>query len=542
MSFKINPLHALDSYKLGHPFQYPPGTTQVYSNTTARSDKRFGANPKYHDGKIVLFGVFGAWKDIVEIYDEEFFKKSKEEAVKNFANRIVPFIGTSKVETSHIEALHDLGYLPLRLKTLPEGSRVNMRIPLFTITNTHPAFYWLVNGVETWLQNETWKPMTTATIAYTFRKILEDFAEQTGSPKDFIPWQGHDFSCRGMSNMLDSAKSGSGHLTSFTGSDTVSAVDYIEWAYRGKEGFVAGSIPATEHAVTTMNGPEGELAFVKRLITEIYPDGPVSCVADSYDFWSLITDGAKELKSVITARGEGKEGLHKVVFRPDSGDPVDILCGTAVQKSYVIHDGMDAPTFSPGGSLYVRDATGNFFKAEAPTGKMKYRKITPTPEMKGAVECLWDIFGGTMTSKDYKLLDSHVGLIYGDSITLNRAEEILSRLTAKGFASANVVFGIGSYTYNCLTRDVFGIAMKATYGVVDGVGREIFKAPKTDDGTKHSAKGLLMVEKIGNDFVLVDCATPQQEASGELRTMFEDGKFLIEPSIFEIRERLWPTK
>ena len=107
---------------------------------------------------------------------------------------------------------------------------------------------------------------------------------------------------------------------------------------------------------------------------------------------------------------------------------------------------------------------------------------------------MWDIFGGIENSKGFKELDSHIGAIYGDSITLERATQICERLKLKGFASTNVVLGIGSFTYQYNTRDTFGFAMKATYGEVDGNGREIYKDPITDDGTKKSAKGLMKIE------------------------------------------------
>jgi len=541
MSFKVNALNATDSYKLQHVFQYPKGTTQVYSNLTARSDKHFNAPAEYHDGKIVFFGLQGAWKDIVEIWNETFFGIPKADAVASYAKRISPFVGKDPgdVVVSHIEALHDLGYLPILLKALPEGSRVNMKIPLLTITNTLPEFFWLVNYLETWLSDETWKPMTTATTAYTFRKILEDYAEKTGSPKEFIPWQGHDFSCRGMSGMVDAAKCGAGHLLSFTGSDTVSAVDYLEWAYDGDKTFVCGSVAASEHSVMTMGGPEGEMGIIKRLITEVHPSGIVSVVSDSYDFWKVITEGAASLKEDILARGKDAFGNSKVVFRPDSSDPADVICGTA----------RHVKSINSSSAVVYADLTveydGLYYTSEWDDELEEYSfsQVDPTPEQKGAVQCLWDTFGGTLTSKGFKILDSHVGLIYGDSITLERAKDISQRLMEKGFASCNLVYGIGSYTYNMISRDCFGIAMKATYGIVDGVAREIFKDPKTDSGLKRSARGLLQVEKDGNgDYHLNERVTPEEEQYGELKVVFQDGVFFNHQTLEDIRGRLWPAK
>jgi len=278
-------------------------------------------------------------------------------------------LGEGAVPIDHIEALHDLGYLPLKIKALEEGSRVNIKVPMFTVINTIPEFYWLTNYIETSISAETWKPCTTATLAYEYKRLLTEYAHKTGAPLESVAIQAHDFSFRGMSGAEDAALSGLGHLSSFIGTDTVAAIDYAEELYNATE-VVGVSVPA----------------------------------------------------------------LAKTVFRPDSGDPVKVICGD-----------VDA---EPG-----------------------------SPEYKGAVECLWKTFGGTETDKGYKLLNERVGLIYGDSITLERAKAILEQLEAKGFASTNIVFGIGSYTYQYLTRDNFGFAMKATWGQVDGEGREIFKDP-----------------------------------------------------------------
>lgn len=261
-----------------------------------------------------------------------------------------------------------------------------------------------------------------------------------------------------------------------------------------------------------------EVAVIRRLITEVYPTGICSLVADSYDFWSVITKAAPLLKDEIMARQPNALGLNKVVFRPDSGDPVKILTGY---------------TESEIASVVPKSESG----LENICVTVDGLEITEA-ERKGAVECLWDIFGGTETEKGYKMLDEHVGLIYGDSITLERANLILKRLADKGFAASNVVFGIGSYTYQYITRDTFGFAMKATYGEVYGEGREIFKDPATDSGVKKSAKGLLRVEKEGDDFVLYDQQTKQEEQQGELQTVFRNGLLHRFQTLQEIRDNL----
>jgi nicotinamide phosphoribosyltransferase len=228
---------------------------------------------------------------------------------------------------------------------------------------------------------------------------------------------------------------------------------------------------------------------------------------------------AKELKADILARQPDALGNAKVVFRPDSGDPVKILTGYTDEE---LVQANGKPAVSETGQYTVK-ATGESI-SEA--------------ERTGAVECLWNIYGGTTTEKGYKVLDSHVGLIYGDSITLGRGRDIMLRLAAKGFASCNVVLGIGSYVYGMNSRDTFGYALKAIYAEVGGEAVDIYKDPATDDGTKKSAKGLLRVEQEGGRFVLYEQQTVEQAEGGALIPVFRNGELLVRQSLAEIRERL----
>lgn len=512
MTFKINPLLAVDSYKLSHHKMYTPGTEVIYSNFTPRSTRLFNGG-RFFDGKITVFGVTAMVQHIHELWNEEFFYKPKSVCEK-YAEFIAPFCGGMAVDVSHIEELHDFGRLPVVFRALPEGARVNAGIPILTVHNTNPKFYWLTNYIETYISNNLWKPCTVATIASVYRRMLDHYAKVTGSPTDFVGWQGHDFSCRGMTCMEDAAMASAGHLVYFTGTDTLVAVDYINYYYDGQNTFVGGSVPASEHSVMTLDGTEGEFELFKRIINETVPNGVVSLVADGFDYWKVLTEYAAKLKDDILARGNCPLGLSKVVFRPDSGDPVKILTGyTNSEYAEIVVDGK---------LKFVCKVTG---------------KELSEAEVKGSVEVLWEIFGGTETETGHKLLNSHVGLIYGDSITLERAEQILERLHKKGFASGNVVFGIGSYTYNYITRDTLGFAMKATYAVVDGVPRNVFKDPKTDAGGKRSAKGLLSVEKDEHgEYVLVQEADVKLDdyRHGDLSSV----DFMVYPSSFStIRER-----
>ena len=159
-------------------------------------------------------------------------------------------LGEGCVSTDQLAALHDLGYLPVCIRALPEGSRVNLRVPMFTVENTVAEFFWLTNYIETVLSDEIWKPTTVATIAHDFRRQLDHYVELTGSDPGFADWQNHDFSMRGMSGVYDAASSCAGHLLSNYGTDTVVAIDYLEDYYfaDAMKELIGGSVPATEHS------------------------------------------------------------------------------------------------------------------------------------------------------------------------------------------------------------------------------------------------------------------------------------------------------
>lgn len=490
----INPALLTDGYKTGHHQQYPEGTTLVYSNFTPRSNKYA---PKGCD-QVVSFGQQMIMKQIHESFQRDFFDQPKEKVCGEIKTELSMYLGVD-YDVSHFEALHDLGYLPIKVSVIEEGTLVPIKVPVLTIYNTHPDFYWVTNYLETIISNLLWKPMTSATIAYQYRKILNEWARKTNKgAMDLVQWQGHDFSMRGMDSVEAVISSGLGHLTSFTGTDSLPAI-YGARKYYGETGFVAASVPATEHSVMCAGGKEDEIETFRRLLNT-YPEGILSVVSDTWDLWKVCTEHIVTLKEEILARD------GKLVIRPDSGNPVDIICGVG----YDVHI--------------------NPLRSNRPDYSIEERK--------GVIELLWDVFGGTVNEQGYKVLDPHIGAIYGDSITIDRADEICRRLAGKGFASTNVVLGVGSFTYQYNTRDTFGFAMKATYVEVNGEGREIFKDPITDDGTKKSATGLLHVKTGAGGYELVDRQTWEGEESSVMKPIYKDGEFSNPKTLSEIRHLL----
>ena len=478
------PLTLIDFYKADHRSQYPKGTTTVFSNWTPRKSRIPDID------KVVLFGLqYFVAEYLVTRWNREFFDQPKDKVVNKYKRRMTN--AGINIDVDHIEALHDLGYLPIEIQALPEGTEVPIGVPMFVMWNTQPEFFWLTNYLETSISSIIWGPSTSATIAREYRRIIDHWTAETGGNPEFVDWQGHDFSYRGMYGTEAAMLSGAGHLLSFTGTDTVPAIDFMEDYYRADSDteLIGGSVPATEHSVMCMGTQDDEVETFRRLITDTYPSGIVSIVSDTWDYWKVWTDYLPQLRDVILNR----DGT--VTIRPDSGDPVLILVGDP----------------------------------DAPVGSPAYR---------GSFELAWEVFGGTINDKGFKVLDPHINLIYGDSITTERCEAICAGLAAKGFVPGNV-FGIGSYTYQYNTRDTFGFAMKATAGVVDGELREIFKDPVTDDGTKRSARGLLSVNRDDNgELVLKEQATWEEVHNCAFEPVFRDGEVLRTETLSDIRARL----
>lgn len=471
-----NPLLLTDAYKLGHMEQYAPGTTKVYSYLTTRSDKTFD--------QAVFFGL--------QFYMQEYLSVKLElwmaEEFIQVRNHILG--STSPAVEEKIRALCNLGYFPLEIKAVEEGSILGIQNVLMTITNTRPEFYWVVGLVES-LILKLWYPITVASCCHKYRKLVNKYFDVTVDDdmhflKDFTV---HDFGYRGDSSEEGAALSGVAHLLSFLGSDTIPAFNFARkyyYADPSREPIML-SVPASEHSVMCSYSRDYELDAFNRML-DLYPKGIVSIVSDTFDVYKVLTEFAEKLKSRIMARD------GKVVFRPDSGNPEYIICGD--------------PT--------------------APEG---------SNEWKGAVRLLDEMFGSTINIKGYKVLDPHVGLIYGDGMYYERYERTLIRLMEMGYASSNLVIGVGGILRNW-SRDSLGFAIKATYVEVDGEPRAIEKDPITDH-KKKSHKGLLSLTwDEEHKYVTHDQCTPEQEALTMLKTVFMDGRVLKDYTLTEIRLRV----
>lgn len=504
-----------DGYKLGHHFQYPKGTEMVYSNWTPRSCKYF---PEASEGSVV-FGIQYLIKEyLIKQFNENFFNLPKAQAIMEFHDRVDNFVGISNVGIEHIEALYDLGYLPIEIKALPEGSVCPIRVPMMTIKNTLPEFFWLTNYLETLISSVLWLPCTSATSARLYKKELKRHAKRTSFPGNVnIGFACHDFSMRGMAGIEAAIVSGMAHMTSFCGSETIPAIRAVEEYYNADSSkeLVAATVPATEHSVMCAGGKEDELETFRRLICEVYPNGIVSIVSDTWDFWQVVEDFLPKLKKEIMARD------GRVVIRPDSGDPVDIICGLRTN-----------PHFN------TRIVEGHYYCCYAPFDiDSEYVEISEG-QYYGAYYMLGKTFGWNTTDTGFRYPSTKIGLLYGDSITLERQKQIYLRLEGAGMAACNLVLGVGSFTYQFKSRDSLGFAVKATACKINGELKEIFKQPKTDDGTKNSLKGLIAIYEENGTYVAKDCVSEVEEMEGALEPVFVNGSLVKDYSLSEIRERI----
>lgn len=490
--YKINPLLESDFYKQVHWNQYPKGVTKVVSYFTPRMSrlKLIG------EDRLIMFGLQAFIKEfLIEDFNENFFNRPKEEVLMEYAHIMDNTLGEGLYGKNRIAELHDLGYLPLSIKALPEGTRVPVGVPMFEISNTHPNFAWLTNAIESVISCEMWHAMISANVGYMYRKTVDKYYSL--SCDDNIPRRKAlgDFSMRGQESKRSAYKSSAAWLLSFVNTATVPAIDYLEKYYGcdcSKEEVGYGAV-STEHSVMCSNfAVDGdEISMVKRLLTEIYPHTSFSMVSDSYDYWNLVDNILPQCKKEIMEH----DGC--ILIRGDSGDPVEVVTQT------VFH--------------------------------------------------LWNQFGGNINSKGYKVLDPHIKAIYGDSITPQRASAIYEILTKEGFAANDVSLGVGSFSMQCLeefcgstprlnpyTRDTFGIAIKATYAEdADGKAIPIFKAPK-EAAFKKSHKGCVIVKLSDGGLIAEDEHTYAETFSEDnlMKTVFENGEIKISHSLQEIRTRL----
>lgn len=475
-----------DTYKNCHVDVYPEGMTKLVSYLVPRKSMF------EKQQKVVVFGIQAFIKNFKENADA-WFAKPTSEVIADYEKKMNLQLGPGNYETSHIEKLHRLGYLPLKIKALPEGSLVNMGVPIASVENTDPDFAWLAQWTECWLQGEVWKPCNDATAGYMYYKIAKKWYDKTTDGAD-PRMAASDFGMRGMSCMEEACKTSASWLISFNKTSTVPAISWLDYFYNADCSYNHLGIGAVsiEHSVVSSNVAVG--TSEKKLILKLLKQYKnFSYVADTYDYWDIVKNVLPEIKEEILAH-EGK-----ILIRPDSGD--------------------------------------------------QYENVIQT------VQSLWETFGGTENKKGYKVLNPHVGMILGDGCTLKQVEKIWKKLEEMKFAATNCLFGVGAFCFHAFfegdkmivsTRDTFGFAQKTTYiQLENGRELEVVKDPKTDTAKlKKSHKGLVFVEKVGNDYVATDSLNEddyekfEETHKDEMQVVFVNGVYFNRQNLMDIRARL----
>lgn len=475
MEYKFNHrsfLWDIDAYKLGHMCQYPSDTEFVYSVFQLRSNKTFKQVP-----------IVGLQYLIKEYLTQPILKEDVHELIQEM---IAMGIYHPKVERKLYD-LVDLGYLPIEIEAIPEGSIVDSPNAICTISNTVEGFHWCVGLVETLLL-KWWSALTTSACSYEYKKLVDKYFDETSDNPIAKRFVVHDFGSRGCMTPEGAAFTGMAHLLNFDGSDTIVALPLIRKYYNEPLYNPIGlTIPASEHSVMCSFGREDEIKAFEHML-DTYPTGMVSIVSDTYNWYNVMDNMTLQLKERILNRD------GKVVFRPDSGNPYHIICGEYTDKT--LRGYCEENCFNHGG-IYTLDK----------------------------------VFGHTINSKGYKVLNPKVGLIYGDGMYLERFEKTLETLKDLGYSAENLVIGVGGILRNH-TRDTLGGAFKATCVCRNGVWTPIMKDPVTDQ-SKKSYKGFVSVINDNGIYKTIE----GKHKDNVLTTVFKDGKLVQDYTWKEVKER-----
>lgn len=543
----MNPFLLTDFYKLTHILQYRPELRELTSYLTPRGSRLKGVD------KVVFFGLSAyVHSYVVKNFNDNFFNRPWWDSCNEVKEVLKEGLGYSDEMISktldNLHALHELGYLPVEISAVAEGTLVPMGVPCLEIKSTNPQFFWVGQALEASLSAAIWHPMVSATIAREYRKIARGAFSATVENGIDERTAMCDFSMRGQESNESAVNASVAWLTSMWNSSTVAARNHIQRVY-GKCGNVRG-LTSTEHSVMTSHAclDGGDEVPTFKYLFNLYKNVSFAAVCDSYDFWNVLTNILpNNFMQEIDERG--KRGVF-IGVRHDSAEPVDALCGIPVIDEVTFNKTLrwgkpkDSKTYKVMLRPNKYDPEGNRFHVRtwnenSNSWGCEVRDLTW--EEKGMVETMYEIFGGSVNSKGYKVLNPGIKAVYGDSITITRAKEIYKRLEAKGFAANNVSLGVGSFSFQALenedgslspfTRDTFSIACKTTHSkYVDEYGtvceRWVYKSPK-NFSQKKSQRGLCRIFFNENGELTYKDELYEKDLIGKnsaLITYFKDGK------------------
>jgi len=559
---------SVDGYKLGHKSQYIKGTKVVGANMTPRDNKLAHAIKEFFDGKIIFWGLQYALIFMIESWEKTFFSLPKEEAMAAYHDRVKSYLGEDHGDDAikAMSDLHDLGHLPLEVKALPEGARVNMKVPVFTVENTHEDFYWFTNYSETFLSSMVWPMCNDASIANQYFESSKRWAEHCNAPDMWVGISNHCFAARGNRGQEDAMRTGMSHATSSYGSDSLisaSALDYYYGA-NSKNDLVIVSINAFEHATATQRiayyrnvlgynnfDLEAETESVRDIATNLYPTGLVGYVGDSEDYFGYTRHILTSCKEEILARQPDSNGFCKWVSRPDSSPktPVEIILGDCYVAESAGFDGIELAKANRLGYQWI-SFDHHYYRIHQVENEFVANPVASEnvpDEVKGTLRIIWEIYGGTFSrsvdNRKLRIIHEKLGCIYGEAITVEMKELINTLLVRAGYCVSNMLMGVGSWGYiGNSSRDTYGFALKGTHSIIDidGTDTEVpmQKTPKTASQFKRSAKGRLRVELEDGEYVLYDEQTAEQAAGGELKQVMLNGVMTSLITLKQVRKNI----
>jgi len=360
------------------------------------------------------------------------------------------------------------GSLPVEIKAVPEGTTVPVGNILLSVENTDPDFYWLPGFLETLIVQACWYPSTVCTLSRGIKKTIHKFLVETGDEAG-LPFKLHDFGFRGVSSYESAAIGGAAHLVNFSGTDTMAALSLIRHYYDTVDP-QAYSIPASEHSTITSWGPENEQAAYENLLDK-YPTGLVACVSDSYNIYNAL----------------------------------EVIWGTNLKEKVLNRNG----------TLVIRLDSGD-----------------PTTMVVDALEILTRKFGYEVNSKGYKVLPPQVRILQGDGVNANSITNILTEMAKHKYSASNIAFGMGGALLQSINRDTLGFAYKQSWACVNGIGRDVYKDPISDQGKTSKRGRLSLIESMGT------LKTVREDATSDLlRTVFKNGEIIVTDTFATIRKR-----
>lgn len=413
-----------DSYKVGMWKMYPPGTTEVYSFIESRG---------------------GIYDEIVAVGARHFINQYLSKPLSaNDIDELVEFFSMRPESFSEDNLRYILdkynGYMPLHIKAIPEGTVIPTGVPFVTVVNTDPEAYWLTTAIETLLLSFVWSMVSVATLSREMKKIIKKWNDKTSPGFDGLNYQLHNFGDRGAKPGF-AKYAGLAHMISFSGNDCLAGTKYVLDVYKDKDRVYGLSIPASEHSISCAWGPDNEKGYVLNMIDQFKEEhNAISIVADTYDIYNftrmVVTDpDIRSRLAELESRGK------KIVFRPDSGAPSEVL----PKMLDIISENMDH----------------------------------------------------TVNEIGYKILPPCIGIIWGDGVTSDSLDDIFGAAEKHGWASQNIVVGSGGFLVDSMMRDNLKFAMKASNVVISGESKGIQKNPITAAWKKSKTGKFSLVQVDG---------------------------------------------